>query len=75
VGIVNWILNWILIINHQYRMEYFKRTPFYEVAILNWLTAYMNFPVNYQDAIKDFKNSIINSYNEFEKKHIYRRLQ
>ncbi|CAG8775625.1 2432_t:CDS:2, partial [Gigaspora margarita] len=57
------------------RIEYFKHTPFYEVVILNWLTAYTNLPVNYQDAIKDFKNGVIDSYNEFEKRHIFRRLQ
>ncbi|CAG8803975.1 22358_t:CDS:2, partial [Racocetra persica] len=44
-------------------------------VILNWLTAHTNFPVNYQDAIKDFKNSVTDSYNQLEKKHIFRRLQ
>ncbi|CAG8469673.1 17718_t:CDS:2, partial [Dentiscutata erythropus] len=44
-------------------------------VILNWLTALTNFPVTYQDAIKGFKNSVIDSYNESEKKHIFRRLQ
>ncbi|CAG8722167.1 9040_t:CDS:1, partial [Gigaspora margarita] len=39
-------------------MEYFKRTPFYEVVILKWLTAHTNFPVNYQDAVKDFKDGV-----------------